>query len=207
MSTTEKHRYADSERAAFRASADADSLGFENETDFADLVDGLNELASKAVAGFCGRHFNHVENDTVAIDGNGRRSIRLPGYPVIDVGSVTVNGREVDPDSYRVKDAEALSTSNGGVLERRHNVWPDGWRNVEVTYSWGYKEPPAPVVDATETLVIDALEQALNAQNAEGAVDTFSLEGFNVSFAEPIRFSVDGERFPNLKRYGRVGVA
>lgn len=211
--STSAPRYADSDRAARRADADAASLGFEGtdtttaEEEFSAFVDALNELASNAINDFCDRDFRHHTGVSASIDGNGRQSLRLPNYPVTDVSSVAVNGTELDPSNYRVKPTPSRTESNSGVLERRAAVWPEGWENVDVTYSWGFEEPPGAVVDAAETLVIDALEQTLNSQNASGAVESFSLEGFNVSFAKPLRFDVSGERFPNLKRYRRVGVA
>lgn len=211
--STSAPRYADSDRAARRADADAATLGFEGtdttspEEEFSAFVDRLNELASKAVVDFCDRRFDHFQGVEESIDGNGRQSIRLPNYPVTSVSSVTVNGTTLDPSDYRVAKSASREDNNAGVLERRAAVWPEGWENVTVVYSWGYEEPPGAVVDAAETLVIDALEQILNSQNASGAVDSFSLEGFNVSFANPLRFDVSAERFPNLKRYQHVGVA
>lgn len=78
-----------------------------------------------------------VEDDAVWLDGGGSRALLLPAAPVVSVGTVEVEGVEVD-----------VEWSEAGVLRRRRGRWPDRFRAVRVVYSHGYDPVPDEVQEA-----------------------------------------------------------
>lgn len=76
---------------------------------------------------------------TVTLDGSGGKTLRLPEYPVVSAGTVTVAGSA---------DTAFLVDSDKGVLVRGTatpwNVWPEGYQNVTVTYVHGYADADIP---------------------------------------------------------------
>lgn len=200
--------FADPSRVKERAAVSEDDV----ETDDLDeLIDALNEQASGTISDFCGRDFTET-TETIEIDGNGHDSIRLPGYPVVDVESVSIGGDEIDADTYRItrppgRDAD----ENSGILERKAYLWPEGWENLEISYTWGYEEPPQTVVQIAEELVVDALRAAAaNKKGAKSGVQSYSMDGFSVSFDESLT-SLVGQLTPEqkeqLQEYKRVPIA
>lgn len=201
--------YADATTVKNRSGVAADDLGLTS-AEFDALISTLNGQASDRIESYCRRDFEDHPDDVVSIDGNGRSSIRLPGYPVRSIASVEVGEskpRTLDPSTYRVQDNPAMPGENSGVLERKRAVWPEGWENVTVTYTWGYTNAPDSVEGVADQLVIDALQAAAKDNRAAGAT-SLSLDGFSVSFPEgALRMTLDDDQKSTLDDHRRVVVA
>lgn len=200
--------YADATTVKQRSGVDADDLGL-TDSEFDALIAELNGQASETIEDYCQRDFEHHADDTVELDGNGRDAIRLPGYPVQSIASVAVgenNPTTVDADDYRVRDDPAFPGENGGVLERRRAVWPQGWENLHVTYTWGYSETPGSVARVADDLVVETLQAAAKDAKGKGATN-LSLDGFSVSFPEGgLRMDLDAQQRETLDDHKRVVV-
>jgi len=200
--------YADATTVKHRSGVDAGDLGL-TDNEFDALIADLNDQASSTIEAYCQRDFEQHADDTVALDGNGRDAIRLPGYPVTSIASVAVgenNPTTLDSSEYRVRDSAAFPGDNGGVLERKHAVWPEGWENVDVTYTWGYASPPGAVERVADDLVIEALQAGAKDAKGKGAT-SLSLDGFSVSFPEGgLRMDLDESQRSTLDDHKRVVV-
>lgn len=186
--------------------------GESEEERFDALLSELNERASSLIDGFCQRDFALHENETVVLDGNRRRTIRLsqanpaegsdsgPFYPVVSINRIELGGSELNSDQYRVN--RNASGSNSGILERRAGRWPSGWENIEVTLDWGFEEPPGEIRSVAEDLVTDALLSAKQNETYSGA-NSISMDGFSVSFPE----RVPEEYEERLKKHRRIVTA
>lgn len=201
--------YADATTVKQRSGVDAGDLGL-TDSEFDALIADLNSQASESIEDYCQRDFEQHVDDTAELDGNGRDAIRLPGYPVTSIASVQVgenNPTTLDSSDYRVRDDPAFSGENGGVLERRQAVWPRGWENVQVTYTWGYSSPPGAVERVADDLVIEAVQAAAKDAKGKGAT-SLSLDGFSVSFPEGgLRMDLDESQRATLDDHKRVVVA
>lgn len=209
-------QYADPDTVRARSGVEPDDItaiknADDPDTAFNELLGELNERASDAINRVTGRDFVFHEGDTFVGDGSGRRTMRLPGYPIVELEQVTVRDKQLEDDEVRIKPAtdgfagSADAPENAGVIERRLGVFPDAWNGVEVTYSWGYQEPPRAVVDVAEELVIEALQAAAHADNASGA-DSYSMDGFSISFSEPLSMRPSEEQRAALQPFERVSI-
>jgi hypothetical protein len=158
-------------------------LGLATDADFTDLIQRLNERASEAIDSYCNRDFLLHAGDVAILDGDDRRTIALPGYPVISIAEVKENDDVVDADDYRVA-GHTKPGVNSGILERRHgHLWRFDWRNLEVTYDWGFTAPPGGVQAVAEAIVIRALHAAKTAVQS-GGISSYSMDGFSVAFLD-----------------------
>ena len=73
-------------------------------------------------------------------DGPGRRELLLSQWPILSVTSVIISS----DGSFSTTDPESSDTYEidgaPGVLARR-SLWPEGYRNIQVTYRAGYELP------------------------------------------------------------------
>ncbi|STZ77349.1 phage head-tail connector protein [Bergeriella denitrificans] len=120
-------------------------------------------------------------------NGNRKKAIVLNQYPVLEVKSVKVNGREIH------------GFDNDDWLLIYDDSFSDGLRNVEVAYVAGYETIPEDIREAV--LIIAA--QRVNEMENKG-VASKSLAGETVSFSN---FSQSGgmppAAFEILKKYRR----
>lgn len=199
--------YADVRRVKERSGIGADDLALTDRTgdgnvtedDLDELIGELGEQASDTVDRYCRRTFTKT-TETVAVDGTGRRSLRLPGYPVISISSVTVGDDDLAADEYRIRDDDStLPDDNSGILERKSGTFPDRWENVEISYTWGYETTPPSVVSVAEELVISALRSAAaGTSGAQKGAQSFSMDGFSVTFDDSVH-SLIGQLTPEQK--------
>lgn len=194
------------------ALTDRDGDGQPDEDDLDSLIDDLNERASSTIDAYCNRDFEDHAGFVETLDGNGRGSIRLTGYPVRSVSTVKVGGSTLSSDEYRVKsDSPAWVGENGGILERKGAAWPDGWENLEVTYDWGYTTPPPEIQQVASELVVEALRSAAaNDKGAGGGAQSYSMDGFSVSFDDSLKSLVgllDTGQREVLDKHRRVIIA
>lgn len=201
--------YGDPDTIKATTGVTADDLGSLPDTDndadtsdeFDNLIAALNERASSLIDAYCQRDFEEHLGETVAIDGNRRKELRISDsvsgdvyYPILAVSEVRLNGNPLDPGEYRVH-------RDTGVIERKLARFPNGWENVEIDFDWGYSEPPAMIREVAEDLVREQLESAAASETGKG-VSSISLDGFSVSFSERAQLSESHKE--KLNRFARI---
>lgn len=88
---------------------------------------------------------------TEALDGSGTNCILLRNFPVAEITGIRIIGtpqynitsfvqEQVNPDL--AKGLIYLSKQIGGVYP--YTIWPVGYQNIEVDYSYGYSDSPPP---------------------------------------------------------------
>lgn len=192
--------YGTDARIKTRSGITFGDLGLINDAALDALIAGLNEQISGLVDGYCGRDFAHHVDVTETLEGNGRPKLRLPGYPIISVASVTVNGTVYAATDYRVLP--------GGVLENRKGlrVWPYR-KEIEIVYTYGYATPPGGVAAVVEDLAKAALQDAARGHAAQG-VSSMSMDGYSVAYSELARnIAFSAEHLLILDRYRVTGGA
>jgi hypothetical protein len=133
---------------------------FISRDDLADhlhLPDGsldADEAALQAVDAACdwlrdltGQLFNHVEDETILMDGTGTDALLLPQLPVEEVSTVVVQGQEDSTDyGFTLHDSGVLLRIWDPVdaLTTSWAKWPKGRNNIEVTYTHGYADADFP---------------------------------------------------------------
>jgi len=96
------------------------------------------DTASGFVEAYLGMPVELVEDDEVILDGSGTRVLLLPGFPVTEVTSVTVDDEALTEDDY--------AWSRTGELRSLRGSWPSTLRSVEVVYSHGFAVVPPAIV-------------------------------------------------------------
>ncbi len=193
--------YGDTARTLTRSGITYADLGLVDEAALTSLAADLIEQASETVDLYCGRDFGLHEAVTERYNGNGRERIRLDGYPIISVASVTLGGTPLDSASYEVR-------PGAGILERIDGgVWSAGRRNIAVVYSYGYATTPPAIARIVEGMVVAALV-ATKKRVSVGAVSSISMDGYSVSY-DRITGNLDltDEWTQILDRYRVVGSA
>lgn len=176
----------------------ANDLGnVSNASELDTLISNLNDRAKSLIDEYTGRDFEYHQNETATLDGNGRREISLRRnatenglfFPIISIAEVRQNGSALASDNYRIKpQPNSLPNRNAGILERRRAIWPEGWENIEIDLDWGFQSPPEEVKSITESLVVDQLLNAAQAEKSNGA-ESVSMDGFSVSFSKRMRLN------------------
>jgi len=203
--------YADSQTVKQLSGVAASDIGnVSNTTELDNLISRLNDRAKSLIDEYCQRDFEEHLGEAVPVDGNGRTELSLPQYaagdglyyPIINLDTVTLNGNALDASDYRIKpQPNALTNRNAGIIERKNARWPEGWENIEVTLDWGYSSPPEEVKSVAESLIVDQLLDATQAEKGSGAT-SISMDGFSVSFSE--RMTLNDEQKERLGRFRRV---
>ena len=198
--------YGDTARIKRLANVAYSDLGLVDEETLEMFISDLNDQASEIVDDYCGRDFGlHGTEDapiTVKLNGNGRRTIRLPGFPVVSVVSVSVDGTILTEG----KEYDVILES--GILERiDRGIWMPGRRNIVVKYVYGYESPPKSIARIVEGMVVAALV-ATKKRVSVGAVSSISMDGYSVSY-DRITGNLDltDEWMQILDRYRVVGAA
>lgn len=119
--------------------------------DHDQLIEGLIEAVSAQFNAYCdrkltARDYSYLSQDPVydpdnaLLSGSGYPELLLPQYPVVNLSTLLVDGREVSPaEGGRgyVLDAAA------GVLSLTSGIFPRGWHNVGLVYRAGFSAVPA----------------------------------------------------------------
>lgn len=162
--------YGTVENVATRAQVSNDDLGMGTQSEFENFVQDLLDAATSEINAWLGRDLTGGDK-TVSVDGSGRHKMKLPDYPIDSVDYVKVSGREIDDGDYRVE--------SGGILERREGIWPEGWENIEVSYTFADTRTVADEV--AEEMAKDALTAA-DAQGKAAGTESVSMDGYSASF-------------------------
>ena len=198
--------YGDTARIKHLANVTYSDLGLADEETLEMFISDLNDQASEIVDDYCGRDFGLHGTETAPVvaklNGNGRRTIRLPGFPVVSVVSVSVDGTTLTGG----KEYDIILES--GILERiDRGIWMPGRRNIVVKYVYGYESPPKAITRIVEGMVVAALI-ATKKRVSVGAVSSISMDGYSVSY-DKIAGNLDltDEWAQILDRYRVVGAA
>ncbi|MDI6720375.1 MAG: hypothetical protein QMD46_12265 [Methanomicrobiales archaeon] len=169
--------YGDAARTISLSGVTYGDLGLADDQALTALADALLDQAKNLIDTYCGRDFDHHENQTATIDGNGRDRIRLPGFPVSALTTVTLDGRPLTEGT-----AFYVKTDAGILVRMDYGTWTRGRQNLVVVYSYGYATTPGAIARLAEELVISALQKAKRDRAMAGAA-SISMDGFSVSFA------------------------
>jgi hypothetical protein len=198
--------YGDTARIKHLANVTYSDLGLADDEVLNTFIGDLNDQASEIVDDYCGRDFGLHGTETAPVvaklNGNGRRTIRLPGFPVVSVVSVSVDGTILTEG----KEYDVILES--GILERiDRGIWMPGRRNIVVKYVYGYESPPKSIARIVEGMVVAALV-ATKKRVSVGAVSSISMDGYSVSY-DRITGNLDltDEWMQILDRYRVVGSA
>jgi hypothetical protein len=198
--------YGDTARIKHLANVTYSDLGLADDEVLNTFIGDLNDQASEIVDDYCGRDFGLHGTETAPVvaklNGNGRRTIRLPGFPVVSVVSVSVDGTILTEG----KEYDVILES--GILERiDRGIWMPGRRNIVVKYVYGYESPPKSIARIVEGMVVAALV-ATKKRVSVGAVSSISMDGYSVSY-DRITGNLDltDEWTQILDRYRVVGSA
>jgi hypothetical protein len=139
-----------------------------------DLCEALLGAASAAIREAAGSPISEVTS-TVVLDGVQGSRLALPSGPVTSVDSVTIDGNAVT--DYIV---------HGGIL-RRGAGWAAGCHGiapapVEVTYTHGYPEVPADIVNLVCMFVAAGLAEA--ADGARAGIVGERIDDYSVQYAQ-----------------------
>ena len=132
----------------------------------AELVLTLASSAVENVAKANHATITQLEDDERLIDGSGTAVVNLPTWPVTAVTTVELDGTAVT----------GFSWSRNGVLERDSGVWTSGRRNLKVTATYGFAEPPEEVKTVT-------LQVASRIVGNPHGLTTFNTDGISARFS------------------------
>ena len=131
--------------------------------------------ATLQVEAFCGRDF-WMHARTFSVDGNGKETLFLNDWPIIQVENLWVDDVLVDPDSYRVYGEEGYIRLYSGIRfpwAAVAGVFPEGALNVTVKGDFGFEEVPEAVKEACIILALKAIKglryEAGSSESAIGA--------------------------------------
>lgn len=138
------------------------------------LIDALLNAASEAIRDAAGSPISEVTS-TVVLDGVQGFRLALPSSPVTSVTAVSVDGEAVTD-----------YTVHGGIL-RRSAGWGPGCYGtapdpVEVTYTHGYAEVPADIVNLVCMFVAAGLAEA--ADGARAGITNEKIDDYSVGYAQ-----------------------
>lgn len=147
--------------------------------------------SSKTVESMTSRKFA-LQSHEIKLSGDGSKQLILPQYPILvvdDIPSVQVilNGVSLTLDNLDV-DAEA------GIIYRKNGAWSNGHRNIDITFSAGYKTPTnedSGTEDATtvpedlQMVVIRLAARIYERRTAEG-VASASPSSYSVTYKDKI---------------------
>jgi hypothetical protein len=111
------------------------------------------------------RDFNRGTS-TYTGDGTGTDAFLLPQLPVLNAGTVLVNGETVT--DYTLNSNGILLRGTAGVDPRP--VWPAGRQNVTVTYEHGYDDVPRDVRMVALSLAARLVVQGVAVEETVGPV-------------------------------------
>jgi hypothetical protein len=150
-----------------------DLLGRNLQTDPGALL--AIDAACDVVRDLSGQQFNRGTS-TVTLDGTGTDALLLPQLPVINAGTVTVNGTAVtnyDVDTERgILFRGTIALSEWTADWPPPTVWTRGRQNVSVTYEHGYAngEVPRSIRFVALSLASRMAVQGLAIQEQQGDV-------------------------------------
>lgn len=157
------------------------------------LLDDLVEVGEQMVVNYCGMAALTATTVTETYDINmaGTSELRLRGFPVSSVGAVVCSGSTLESTQWYVDNRPGIIR-----LAPSGYYFPEGRQQVEVTYTFGYSDPPADLQHAATLCAVAEFNRARHA-----GMSNEGMTGY--------RYSVDKDALPSaaiaiLARYVRV---
>lgn len=116
------------------------------------------------------RFTGQLDNQTATLRGSGSFEIWLPGRPVVNVDSITLDGRLMDPDEYDWHEFGDVARTLEGA------VWPQT-SSIAVVWDYGLPTPDEAIVSVAADIVASAIEGA-------GGIRQESIGGYSISYAQ-----------------------
>jgi hypothetical protein len=135
----------------------------------------LLDLATARIVSYVGHPIAPPTTETITLDGTGTDLILLPGHPVTDIDSITVNGVAL---TYVADAYEYVWSESGAVRLTGANSWGRVAQSIEVTYTHGY----ATVPDDVKAV---CLQMATRGWHNPAGLRSESLGGYSYSSAIP----------------------
>ena len=114
--------------------------------------------ASARIAGERGVQFRLVDYEDELRDGDGSPMLLLGHTPIVSVDGLEIGGQAVDASEVKVYPHYIRFEESDGTWNPRlrggNRVFPRGSQNVKVTYTAGYAEVPAEIVNACVLQVV-----------------------------------------------------
>lgn len=155
------------------------------------FIDGLIAVASEYIERKCNRVFIATTYIDEIHDGQGWNSIFVSNPPINSLTDIEIIFSSTDTDTtsevftadkfkFNIKTGDirfkpGAFTSSGGHL------FPDGFRNVEITYNGGFAEVPQPIQMLTADFVIQSFDptESVEGIEKEKIGDYFYAKGKN----------------------------
>ncbi len=116
----------------------------------------LIKIASAQIEGYCSRSFGTEEIQDELHDGNASDSLELDVAPILSVSALSIDGQAVDPAELVIYPQFVAFPASGEYdvrLRGYARVFPEGRRNVKVSYTAGYEAVPREIADACKIQV------------------------------------------------------
>ena len=152
-----------------------------------DTLQELLDQASADVDSFCRRDFLLHENDSLTVRAKGQDFLLLPGYPLLSVAGLSIDGAEKAVQDPPPAHVPGLAVWACGKIS---GVFLPLGSTVVVQYTWGYNEPPAPVVKATLRLASRKWRHGKVRDRIAEGVRSESIEGYSIS-VDPLEMDRD----------------
>lgn len=166
-------------------------LGVDDETTDADgntawdyLLMDVRDGAEARINAWTGTTFELVE-ETVETERPGHvpdRDLPLEATPIESVTSVTVEG-----ETLAIADVIIHDTHLELDASADRDAWPTDRRSVEVTFTYGYQDPPQAVVDAVVRLARARLDRV----QSDGLESESPGDGSSVNYRAPAELQRD----------------
>lgn len=194
--------YGTIEQVKNKTGITADDLNVADTTELDDFITDLLTAASQVIEEYTDRDFEKHSGVTETYDGGGSPTLMLRNNPVISISSVKVDEDELASDKYRIKGVTSFGKHNGGILKRLDgHVFRSGTQNVEVTYTWGYENPPSTIVNVAEEIAGEMLKTAANNYKT-GGLESMSMSDFSTKFN--VQRPLTESQRQRLKTYKKV---
>ncbi len=161
------------------------------------VLDFLLEGVSGSIETMTSRRFE-LQSHSLKLSGDGFDSLVLPHYP-IHVENDVVMITELTLDGVAIALTTLDIEADGAILYRKAGVWNLGRRNIEITYSAGYKLAHTEEVGNTDAATVPAELQLATVRIAARVYERKTAEG--VSSVSPASFTVNYKDYidPDVK--------
>ena len=175
--------YGNADVVIKRTGADAETLGFDSESDLEEFVGDRLAEASDSINRYTNRTFELHEDEQSFIRVNrSTREIRVPKRPLVEIHELKSTSKTLSESDYRIKDDSMLPDLNAGIIERTdHRTRFRPGVEYAVSYDWGFEDVPGVVDSVANELAIDSLNE-MEAEIKAGGTSNISMDGYSVTY-------------------------
>lgn len=135
------------------------------------LVSACDEAVKSLLLGRVLESAEYVEK----CDGRGFDWLILSQRPVTEVEEVKIDADRGFGDGITAEDADDYEVDEAtGMLYRKAGIWPEGRRNIRVSYTAGYATLPADVVQAANVIVAEWYTRAKQLKSGQSQAEVAS---------------------------------